>query len=106
MRPLAKGGGRAGGQAVDQWSEQVSVARLAGLHQAVHVDVEGLLLEGAGEGPRRDVLQPGEQGQVQLITAIPTEQIHTEQHLPLCDRLTSGFTLKIEAEDFSLSFCV
>lgn len=70
------------------------MAGLAGLHQTVHVDVEGLLLEGAGEGTWREVLQPGEQRQIKFITAIPTEQIHAEQNLTLCDLLTSCFTLQ------------
>lgn len=93
MRPLAERCGRARGQTVDQWSEEVSVAGLAGLHQAVHVDVEGLLLEGAGEGTWREVLQPGEQRQVKFIAAVAAKQIHAEKHLTLCDLLTSCFTL-------------
>lgn len=94
MRPLAEGWGRAGGQAVNQRSEKVGMAGLAGLHQTVHMNVEGLLLEGAGEGTWREVLKPGEQRQVKFITAIPTEQIHAKQHLTLCDLLTSCFTLE------------
>lgn len=70
------------------------MAGLAGLHQTVHVDVEGLLLEGTGEGTWREVLQPGEQRQVKFIAAIPAKQIHAEQHLALCDLLTSCFTLE------------
>lgn len=70
------------------------MAGLAGLHQAVHVDAEGLLLEGAGEGARREVLKPGEQRQVQFIAAVPAKQIHAEQHLALCDLLAGGFALE------------
>lgn len=70
------------------------MAGLAGLHQAVHVDAEGLLLEGAGEGAGREVLKPGEQRQVQFIAAVPAEQIHAEQHLALRDLLAGGFALE------------
>lgn len=66
----------------------------AGLHQAVHVDVEVLLLEGAREGAWREVLQPGEERQVKLVAAVSAEQIHAEQHLALRDLLASGFTLQ------------
>lgn len=94
MRPVAKGRGGARREAVDQRSEEVGVARLAGLHQTVHVDVEGLLLEGTGEGPRGEVLQPREQRQVEFIAAVPAQQIHAEQHLPLSDLLASRFALE------------
>lgn len=70
------------------------MAGFAGLHKAVHVDAEGLLLESAGEGAQRQVLQPGEQRQVQFVAAVPTEQIHAEQHLALCDLLARRFALE------------
>lgn len=70
------------------------MAGLAGLHQAVHVDAEGLLLERAGEGARSEVLKPGEQRQVQFIAAVPAKQIHAEQHLALCDLLAGRFALE------------
>lgn len=72
------------------------MAGFAGLHQPVHVDVEGLLLEGAGEGTWGEILQPGEERQIQLVAAVPAQQIHAKQHLTLCDLLPCCFTLQTE----------
>lgn len=93
MGPVSEGRGGTRRQAADERREEVGVARPAGLHQAVHVDAEGLLLEGAGEGPWREVLQPGQQRQVHLVAAVPAQQVHAEEHLPLRDLLAGRFAL-------------
>ena len=70
------------------------MASFGGLDQAVHVDAEGLLLKGTGEGPGGEVLEPGEQGEVHLVTAVTAQNIHPQEHLALCDLLPCGFTLE------------
>lgn len=98
LGPLAEGRGGAWREAVDERGEEVGVAGLSRLDQTVHVDAEGHLLEGAGESTRGEVLEPGEQRQIQLVTTVPTQHVHAEQHLSLCDLLACSFTLKQQGQ--------
>lgn len=81
------------GQFADERREKVAVARLCGLDQAVHVDVEQLLLEGAGEDAVAQVLHPGQQRQIQVVAAVPAQHVHPEEDLALRDLLARGFAL-------------
>lgn len=86
-------GGRIRRQFADERGEEVSVASLSGFDHAVHVNVEMLLFEGAGEGALREFLHPAEHGEVDVITAVTTQHVHAQEDLTLCDLLTCGFTL-------------
>lgn len=89
----AQWGGGVRRQFADERGEKVGVARLCGLDQAVDVDVELLLFEGAGEDAVGEVLHPGEQGQVQVVAAITTQHVHPQEDLPLGDLLPRGLAL-------------
>ena len=80
-------------QFADERGEEVGVAGLCRLDQAVHVDVELLLLEGAGEDGLGEVLHPGEQRQIQVVTAVTAQHVDTQEHLALCDLLTCRLAL-------------
>lgn len=80
-------------QFTDERGEEVGVACLSGLDQAVHVNVEQLLFEGTGEDAVAQVLHPGEQGQVQVIAAVAAQHVHPQEDLALCDLLAGSFAL-------------
>lgn len=90
----AQWGGRVWRQFADKRGEEVSVASLCGLDQAVHVDVELLLFEGTGEDAVGEVLHPGEQGQVQVVTAVTTQHVDPQEDLALCDLLPCRLALR------------
>lgn len=60
------------------------------------MDVELLLFKGAGEDAVGEVLHPGEQGQVQVITTVTAQHVNTEENLALCDLLTRRLALHTE----------
>lgn len=90
----AKWGRRVRGQLADERGEQVTVAHLSGLDESVHVDIEQLLLEGAGKDAVAQVLHPGQQRQIQVVTAVPAEHVHPEEDLALRDLLARSFALR------------
>jgi len=89
----AEGGGGVRREFADQRGEEVSVASLSGLDQAVYVYVELLLFKGAGENAVGEVLHPGEQRQVQVIAAITAQHVNTQEDLTLCDLFTRRLAL-------------
>lgn len=89
----AQRGGGVWRQFADERCKEVRVASLCGLDQAVHVDVELLLFEGAGEDTVGEVLHPGEQRQVQVITTVTTQHVNAQEDLALCDLLTRRLAL-------------
>ena len=89
----AQRGGGVWGQFADKWREEVSVAGLCRLHQTVHVDVELLLLKGAGEDAVGEVLHPGEQWQVHVVAAVTAQHVDAKKDLALSDLLTRCLAL-------------
>lgn len=59
------------------------------------MDVELLLLEGAGEDGVGEVLHPGQQGQVQVIAAVAAEHVDAQEDLALRDLLACCLALQM-----------
>lgn len=95
----AKGGGGVWRQFADERGEEIRVAGLSRLDQAVYVDVELLLFEGAGEDGLGEVLHPGEQRQVQVVAAVTAQHVDTQEDLALCDLLARRFALHISVRE-------
>lgn len=89
-----KWGGRVRGKFADKRGKEVGVAGLGRLDQTVDVDVELLLLEGAGENTVGQVLHPGQQREVQVFAAVTTQHVNTQEHLPFSDLLTGRLALR------------
>lgn len=64
------------------------------------MDVELLLFEGAGENAVGEVLHPGEQRQVEVVTTVTAQHVHTQQDLALRDLLTGRLALKTKQRPF------
>lgn len=97
--------GRVRGEFADERGEQVGIAGLSWLDQAVDMDVELLLFKGAGENTVGEVLHPGEQRQVQIVAAVTAQHVDTQKDLALCYLLACCLALHTHKKTQNVNHC-